>query len=1065
MSIAEALKYKGMMPSVWTSSMRNNPLIRIDGIEIEEQPESQHKNVKEDKDYEERKTKYAEEQARIKDEEDKKKVEYEKEQARIREEAQKLIEEQQALEESYRANYDARMAEVAAHRKFIDDQAKETGGPGYDALADKYQATMNSEMFWSTNKFAECQEDLLESQEKWNKEMNEFSKDTATRIRDEWESKELGLELSHQKEKTKINCQVFDTQSSFAKKIKEASEEDEKERLKEEMDANLRALNERKSAAAREYNETTEEWSKQKKKDLAETRACGEMFDQLSSGMDAFDSDEDANRTAREQRQNLFHSHHTLAVQGTQLEKLEEGINQRKSELAHLRSETKKQMSELRKKSSKIQYNVMAAQIDSQKDPEKRKEILTSVQKEIDQDIAAHKKAISHAKATLEDEVYDLTQDRKTVMEEADSDKKAYHKREQRYQKRIGEIESSLKHASALSRPKLERELKEAKDGLVQAQSKAEEVDKQLSEKLSGIDQRHLDARSEAKLRVDELIEMSTDLEESKVNLTKLAGGVKRESTDVVPDLSLSLDSVTLGDEDDYEDMETSPATVRRVGHKRPRLSSSPIKSKYRKTKGTSKKRNIENPSVATLTGVMTKGNIKNLMALHEEGGKNLSSVARPNKVVPGSTYIYNANSVDELRETDNALWGKISHSTTHAQPELGIGKGNRRQWYGKKDKNLTKVAVHYEGTDLGVVRYYYVKEPEMKDIPEAKQVETASITTETVTTHVMARRDVNAGEKEKFSAKIAAPQIQDRDLVLDHDVLETMFQETPSDELLDPGTDMIKEPKGGDLYLYSLQPGKLKEADYLKEDGYSWKKTYESSTKQFSTVTYNARVGNSTSKAFKRINYRSQDGTAAAVHYIGDEGVATAKEGRYARPQVYDRIVEEGEAYGLEKRRTIDVYRDLKSKTDAEGVAKDMADPASVASTRWHVNKQKKKFSKEIDDLENLRNTANMLADENAYVRNVNDWPSTQVVVSDHKALKSLNAGLEAMPDTDVLEVHYDTTFSMSGHYLSTISVRHPTIEKKTANPNSRETGAIIPICSQVWTLPNTLHLKNVQS
>ena len=93
---------------------------------------------------------------------------------------------------------------------------------------------------------------------------------------------------------------------------------------------------------------------------------------------------------------------------------------------------------------------------------------------------------------------------------------------------------------------------------------------------------------------------MSTDLEESKVNLTKLAEGVKRESTDVIPDMSISLDSATLIDDDDYEDMDTTPATVRRSGHKRPRLSSSPIKSKYRKTKGTSKKRNLENPSVAT---------------------------------------------------------------------------------------------------------------------------------------------------------------------------------------------------------------------------------------------------------------------------------------------------------------------------------------------------------------------------------------------------------------------------------------------------------------------------------
>ena len=72
-----------------------------------------------------------------------------------------------------------------------------------------------------------------------------------------------------------------------------------------------------------------------KKKDLAETRACGEIFDKLSSGMDAFDSDEETNRTAREQRQNLFNSHHTLAVQQAQLDKVEKDIIEQKSELAH----------------------------------------------------------------------------------------------------------------------------------------------------------------------------------------------------------------------------------------------------------------------------------------------------------------------------------------------------------------------------------------------------------------------------------------------------------------------------------------------------------------------------------------------------------------------------------------------------------------------------------------------------------------------------------------------------------------------------------------------------------
>ena len=192
-----------------------------------------------------------------------------------------------------------------------------------------------------------------------------------------------------------------------------------------------------------------------------------------------------------------------------------------------------------------------------------------------------------------------------------------------------------------------------------------------------------------------------------------MAKGHKRESTDFVTDLSTSIESVTIVEDDDkYEDMDTTTTTVRKSGHKRARLSSSPVKSKIRKYSGKLKKKKLDNSPAMKFKGPMNKVHLKKIIDLQQEQ-KNLSSIHRPNKVVPGHTYIYdNVNSVDELRDTDNALWSKVSHSNTAAHPEDGIGKGTRRQWYGKKDRNLTKVATHYEGNDLGVVRYYYIKEP-----------------------------------------------------------------------------------------------------------------------------------------------------------------------------------------------------------------------------------------------------------------------------------------------------------------------------------------------------------------
>ena len=105
-----------------------------------------------------------------------------------------------------------------------------------------------------------------------------------------------------------------------------------------------------------------------------------------------------------------------------------------------------------------------------------------------------------------------------------------------------------------------------------------------------------------------------------------MAKGHKRESTDFVTDLSTSIESVTIVEDDDkYEDMDTTTTTVRKSGHKRARLSSSPVKSKIRKYSGKSKKKKLDNSPAMKFKGPMNKVHLKKIIDLQQEQ-KNLSS-------------------------------------------------------------------------------------------------------------------------------------------------------------------------------------------------------------------------------------------------------------------------------------------------------------------------------------------------------------------------------------------------------------------------------------------------------
>ena len=221
-----------------------------------------------DKYHAERTKEYEKEQAELKQKEEEQRLCYEEEQAKIAAEMKELALEKEAIEKKLQEEKAEAEAIRAKHKQLVDEKAKDEGGPYFDVLAENYEKTLRNPTDWSSTNFDDCTKDIIAKEDQDSRDMNALSNRAINEIRQDWDDKESAFEKAHNKRMQQIRSEVFEKQSLFSQKIKDASDQDEKLRLKEELDTCLRSLSEEKKKISEEYEKTTDNWSQQKRKDF-----------------------------------------------------------------------------------------------------------------------------------------------------------------------------------------------------------------------------------------------------------------------------------------------------------------------------------------------------------------------------------------------------------------------------------------------------------------------------------------------------------------------------------------------------------------------------------------------------------------------------------------------------------------------------------------------------------------------------------------------------------------------------------------------------------------------------
>jgi len=131
---------------------------------------------------------------------------------------------------------------------------------------------------------------------------------------------------------------------------------------------------------------------------------------------------------------------------------------------------------------------VMRQQIESAKDPDTRKKIVDSVNKEISESITQAKNELSTTEKRHAKHVYDLAKQRKITDSQAKAEKAALEKRIKNCEEAIEDVRASRK--GPLSRAKLknlEREERDLQKAGEMARRDIRELEKNASEKLSNL--------------------------------------------------------------------------------------------------------------------------------------------------------------------------------------------------------------------------------------------------------------------------------------------------------------------------------------------------------------------------------------------------------------------------------------------------------------------------------------------------------------------------------------------------------------------------------------------------
>ena len=307
---------------------------------------------------------------------------------------------------------------------------------------------------------------------------------------------------------------------------------------------------------------------------------------------------------------------------------------------------------------------------------------------------------------------------------------------------------------------------------------------------------------------------------------------------------------------------------------------------------------------------------------------------------------------------------------------------------------------------------------------------------------------------------KKAMPHCIKNDILLPKEVHDLFQQSLRSDDILSQNKDkFVENPKAGEVLIFDIREmGKNWERNFYR-DSYRWKRQptviqvwdnkYQRTKSNAMTFDEEERKYRS-SRLFTRYEYEDTNRNVGMFHYVGSEKAITRGPHLNSNTQtpfiptataVTDKIT----SLGLTQKPREMVIND--NSTMLPGT---LAATHSVRNTD-QVKYQQKKIRDEVRLTTNHIESIIAVQNETGnFVRDLRLQPLFATLMADEMK-NEVQRVLENMPIEKALETGEDSVFGTGDFNITTLSMKHPMLERKNMSTNQLFPEPVIPIAMQI--------------
>ena len=263
-----------------------------------------------------------------------------------------------------------------------------------------------------------------------------------------------------------------------------------------------------------------------------------------------------------------------------------------------------------------------------------------------------------------------------------------------------------------------------------------------------------------------------------------------------------------------------------------------------------------------------------------------------------------------------------------------------------------------------------------------------------------------------------------------------------------------IRNPKGGELYLFNVATMGRSCFKRMSDDGYNWVgrkehkvKEYKAFKKSFKHRLYDTEGPTDDFK--KYMTYFTSHQTLC-VQYVGDHEAA-----QRTHPRMRQRLARASRHLMMQKMRELPpsaltgptaVLKALATQDPTPGEARSLFLPVGLRQTRYALDTIRESQTL-TDETANVANIKLILGE--VYVAKHQVEPGHCYVLINNRAIEQLNFILNNTEDDVPLQLHMDHTFNYGNRFVTPLTIRNPLLHNRTPRARDKDPRAIMPIAT----------------